>query len=247
MHEPMFDLVTILGKLMDHSGTILLPHFYDDVKPVTEEEEKLYEGFEAQFSSLKFFKEKYGVENNEALFSISPKDLLMRRWRQPSLTIHNISGSVPGKDTGTTVIPHNVTAKLSVRIVPDQRPEDIFRLFSSFLHQQFENLHSGNNLKVSKDHIGDWWLGNPFSEYYKAAARAIRQVWGVDPNFIREGGTIPITRFLEDRLGTSAVHLPLGQATDAAHLPNERIHLENLLKGKLVFQQFLTELASIKS
>jgi len=132
--------------------------------------------------------------------------------------------------------------------------------------QPFSLFLRGNNLKVSKDHIGDWWLGNPFStptpaldaattcfnyhltgEYYKAAARAIRQVWGVDPNFIREGGTIPITRFLEDRLGTSAVHLPLGQATDAAHLPNERIHLENLLKGKLVFQQFLTELASIKS
>jgi di- and tripeptidase len=72
-------------------------------------------------------------------------------------------------------------------------------------------------------------------------------VWGVRPSYIREGGTIPITRFLEDKLGASAVHLPLGQATDAAHLPNERIRLENLLKGKRVFQHFITELAAARN
>jgi hypothetical protein len=96
MHEPMVDLVSVLGQLMDRSGTILPPHFYDAVQPLTAEEEKLYEGFETQFSSLKFFTDKYGVEKNEALLSSSPKDLLMRRWRQPSLTIHSISGSVLG-------------------------------------------------------------------------------------------------------------------------------------------------------
>jgi hypothetical protein len=138
MHEPMVDLVTVLGQLMDRSGTILPPRFYDAVQPVTAEEEKLYEGFETQFSSLTFFTDKYGVEKNEALLSSSPKDLLMRRWRQPSLTIHSISGSVlgllsiphttlttlmtltthtthtthtphTGKDAGTTVIPHKGT------------------------------------------------------------------------------------------------------------------------------------------
>jgi hypothetical protein len=72
----------------------------------------------------------------------------------------------------------------------------------------------------------------------------VEKVWGVRPSYIREGGTIPITRFLEDKLGASAVHLPLGQASDAAHLPNERMRLENLLKGKRVFQHFLTELAT---
>lgn len=72
----------------------------------------------------------------------------------------------------------------------------------------------------------------------------MEKVWGVRPSYIREGGTIPITRFLEDKLGASAVHLPLGQASDAAHLPNERMRLENLLKGKRVFQHFLTELAT---
>lgn len=81
-------------------------------------------------------------------------------------------------------------------------------------------------------------------EHYNAAERAVEKVWGVRPSYIREGGTIPITRFLEDKLGASAVHLPLGQASDAAHLPNERMRLENLLKGKRVFQHFLTELAT---
>lgn len=81
-------------------------------------------------------------------------------------------------------------------------------------------------------------------KYFQAADRAIERVWGVRPSYIREGGTIPITRFLEDKLGASAVHLPLGQASDAAHLPNERMRLENLIKGKHVFQHFITELTA---
>jgi hypothetical protein len=194
MHEPMVDLVAVLGQLMDRSGTILPPRFYDAVQPVTAEEEKLYEGFETQFSSLTFFTDKYGVEKNEALLSSSPKDLLMRRWRQPSLTIHSISGSVLGllPTHGTQHPRHTtrhsrhthththtqartqarrsshtkvrareasrthatktemcrrrlgaVTAKLSVRIVPNQRPEEIYRMFASFLHEQFDALQSG--------------------------------------------------------------------------------------------------------
>lgn len=81
-------------------------------------------------------------------------------------------------------------------------------------------------------------------EHFKAAERAIEKVWGVRPSYIREGGTIPITRYLEDKLGASAVHLPLGQASDAAHLPNERMRLENLIKGKQVFEHFIAELAA---
>ena len=90
---------------------------------------------------------------------------------------------------------------------------------------------------------GDWWLGDPKNKYFKAAANSIESVWGENTVYSREGGTIPITNRLEKLLNAPAIHLPLGQSTDGQHLHNERIRLENLMKGKLVVSEFFRQLA----
>lgn len=64
----------------------------------------------------------------------------------------------------------------------------------------------------------------------RAAVQAIEDVWSIRPLIVREGGTMPVIRFLQDCLNVPAVHLPLGQASDAAHMPNERIKIINLKK-----------------
>jgi len=96
-------------------------------------------------------------------------------------------------------------------------------------------------------HSADWWLSNPKNKYYQAAAKAIELTWGMKPMYIREGGTIPVTSFLEETLKAPVLHLPLGQATDRAHLQNERIRLENLLKAKDVLKNFFKEIVNTKN
>lgn len=102
------------------------------------------------------------------------------------------------------------------------------------------------------------WLGDTSNRYYQMAAKCLHQEWGIAPMFVREGGTIPVTPFLEKTLSESiwihmmhcddtrivapALHLPIGQGSDRAHLENERIRLENLYKGKEVLKRFLVEL-----
>lgn len=79
------------------------------------------------------------------------------------------------------------------------------------------------------------------------AEAAITDVWGVQPRHVREGGTMPITAFLETLLKAPAIHLPLGQATDNAHLPNERIRYLNLINGKEVIKRILRQVHFRKS
>lgn len=98
---------------------------------------------------------------------------------------------------------------------------------------------SANHMEVNILRTGDWWLGNPAGRYYTAASDAIQKVWKKDPILTRSGGTIPTTTFLEETLKCVALHLPMGQASDNQHLPNERIRIENLLKGKEVIKEFL--------
>ncbi|KAL6070205.1 glutamine amidotransferase subunit [Balamuthia mandrillaris] len=244
-------------------------------------------------------------QRSSCLVSDSPKELLMRRWRQPALTIHSIQRAVQPSfhpnspsappassdphclhpalqpspclssspreedlhmqmnqhhhhhrsaslqpavemDSMSTVIPRQVVGNISIRTVPNQKTDKVISLVTEFIEAEFKKLRSGNSLSIEVRHTGDWWLGDPNNDVFKTAEYAIRQVWKTKPVYIREGGTIPITSFLEESLKAPAIHLPLGQSTDAAHLPNERIRVENLLKGKNVIKLFLQELGKKK-
>ena len=79
--------------------------------------------------------------------------------------------------------------------------------------------------------------------YFEAAAVALRTHWNQDPIFVREGGTSPNTSFLEATIGAPCLHFPLGQASDHAHLQNERIRLRNLSVGQCVLRDFFALIA----
>jgi len=149
----------------------------------------------------------------------------MRLWRHPSLSIHGIEVSGPAH---STVIPRIATASVSMRIVPDQQVDVISSTLVQHLEAAFAPFQSSNTLSVTVDHTADWWLGRPASAYSRAFADAIDAEWQTRPLWIREGGSIPSVAFLERTFGCEAVHLPIGQATDAAHLPNERIRILNI-------------------
>lgn len=234
--EPTMDLVKLLSKLSTDDGTILLPALHDNVRPVDQEEKKLYD---AILSKTKLFDDK----NAKIIFndtSLSTDETvsdgmkqLMARWRYPSLTIHRIDVSGPGN---STLIPQCASATISLRIVPDQDIPDIKKDLMSYLHEQFLSFKSSNELTVDIFHEADPWVGDITNKSFTVLKEAIEQEWGEPPIFIREGGSIPAVRFLEKEFNAPAAQLPCGQASDGAHMNNERLRVMNFLKTRNVLE-----------
>ncbi|QRW20092.1 Gly-Xaa carboxypeptidase [Rhizoctonia solani] len=216
--EPMIDMVKVLATLASGSK-VLIPSFYDKIRPQPEEERLLYE--------------KIAEVTKTTPASIAS------RWSEPSLSIHSLNVSGPGN---ATVIPSSVKAKVSIRIVPDQDTDEIATSLVNHVNNAFEELQSPNVLKVQIDRTADWWLGELDDDYFRALEDAVRNEWQVEPLRIREGGSIPSVPFLEKALGCHALHLPMGQSSDQAHLQNERISVNNLRKGQAVVERFLASL-----
>ncbi|EDR13323.1 uncharacterized protein LACBIDRAFT_245017, partial [Laccaria bicolor S238N-H82] len=226
--EPMIDMVKLLATLTDNHRQVQIPGFYDPVQPETEEEKQLY----------------------KLLSDVTQKQAssFVARWREPSLTVHTIEISGP---KNATVIPGTVKSQVSLRIVPDQDLDTIVKSLCDYLSASFNELHSTNALqvciaecsfqffKVNVEHTADWWLGRLDDPWFNALESAVQEEWGSEPLHIREGGSIPSVPYLEKEFGCHALHLPMGQSLDQAHLPDERISLANLQKGKAVIGRFI--------
>jgi len=215
----MFDMVALLGSL-SRGNQILIPGFYDQGRPRTETEDERY----------------------RQIAKSTGKDTsyLASKWREPSFTIHAIEASSRGS---RTVIPSHIKAKVSLRIVPDQNLHQIATSVENYLVPAFEALQSPNSFKLSVDCAADFWLGNLESPWFRALESAVESEWGIKPLRIREGGSIPAIPLLEKCFGCEALHLPMGQGSDQAHLANERISVNNLLKGKVVLERFFLSVA----
>lgn len=104
-----------------------------------------------------------------------PRHALMSRWREPALSMHNIS--IVTGSASKTLISSSVTSTISVRIVPDQSLDTIRKLIKSFLETKFQEFGSTNVLKVEIRHVADWWLGDLESKYLKCLAGCIEKEW----------------------------------------------------------------------
>lgn len=222
--EPTMDLVQILSQLVDPSSNkIQLPGFYDGVLPLTEKEIQLYQN----------------IENRNIL----DQDLksLMAKWRNPSLTVHKIQVSGPHNNT---VIPQNAKATISIRIVPYQDITEIKLSLRTFIEESFKKLGSENHLVTDIFYEAEPWLGDPFNLVYNILAEKIEKNWGIKPLFIREGGSIPSIRFLEKCFNAPAAQIPCGQASDNAHLKDEKLRIINLYKLRSILRDTFMELGT---
>ena len=157
------------------------------------------------------------------------------------MTIHGIEGAFSGPGS-KTVIPAKVSGKVSIRLVPDQKPAEIAKLFEKYVQKEFEKLHSPNKLKFIVDGLGDYWVGNPTSELFTANEKAIKEYWKKDPVFTRGGGSIPIIPFLEKIFNAPAMGLATGQPSDGGHSQNERLRIKNFVGSKEVVKILLLNL-----
>jgi Cys-Gly metallodipeptidase DUG1 len=180
-HEPMTDLVALLARLVDSQGNILIPGLMDLVAPVTADEQALYQSIHYGLTDLH---ESLGSTTS---IHDSAERTLMARWRYPSLSIHGVEGafSAPG---AKTVIPARVIGKFSIRTVPNMESDDVNRLVFDYIEKEFAKLHSKNTVAVKLQHGGHWWVASPQHWNFRAASKAVQQVFGVEPDMTREGG-----------------------------------------------------------
>ena len=243
MHEGLTDLVHLMASLVDSNAKILVEGVMDDVDPVTPEEEALYETIEF---NLEDFKEETRVKSvSDKLLHDNKKDLLMSRWRYPTLSLHGIEGAFSGSGP-KTVIPGKVIGKFSLRLVPKQDPKRIERVVRTHLEKKFKEMGSPNKMTISMIHGAKAWLSDPKHPNYDAAARAVQKVYGQLPDYTREGGSIPITSALEDATGMNVLLLPVGACDDMAHSQNEKYNCSNLINAIKVIGLYLHEVTEIK-
>ncbi|KAK0629423.1 hypothetical protein B0T17DRAFT_505973 [Bombardia bombarda] len=222
--EPMTDLVRVLASLVDTDGKIQIKGIAEQVAPVTKEEEGLYDGIAFTMDTL-----HEALGSKTTIFE-DKKSTLMARWRYPSLSVHGVEGafSAPG---AKTVIPAKVIGKFSIRTVPNMEIEKTHQCVYKHVQEAFDKLNSKNTMKVYEQHSGKWWVASPHHWNFAAASKATQRVWGVQPDFTREGGSIPVTITFEEATGKNVLLLPMGSSTDGAHSINEKLDKKNYIEG----------------
>eukprot|EP00055_Hartaetosiga_balthica_P015193 m.88183 g.88183 ORF g.88183 m.88183 type:complete len:1452 (-) comp8801_c1_seq2:61-4416(-) len=237
--EPTLDLCSILASLTTGDGRVCVPGFYSGVSDPSEDEKKAFANINFNADT---YKKRLGVQQ---LSNAAERDVLKTRWAEPTLSVTDIHTS--NHDQEDSILPHIATAQVSIRFVPNQHAEEIISAVKFHLKHEFGKRASGNTMKIDVVNVSPWWKGDLTSKYFECAENAIKKVWGVDPYFVCEGGTMHTTSILVDYYHAPALHLPLGQSSDSAHLPNERIRISNIVKGKEVVQQLLLSLGRTES
>ncbi|CCH62999.1 hypothetical protein TBLA_0I03460 [Henningerozyma blattae CBS 6284] len=230
--EPMVDLMQILSTLVDSKGKILIKGIDEMVAPVTDKEKGLYEKIDFSVDEL-----NAAAGSKTSLYQ-KKEDILMHRWRYPSLSIHGVEGAFYSQGA-KTVIPAKVSGKFSIRTVPDMDSEKLTKLVVGHCNAAFEKLDSPNTCHAELIHDGNYWVSNPFNAQFTAAAKATKVVYGVEPDMTREGGSIPITLTFEEQLKTSVMLLPMGRGDDGAHSINEKLDISNYMNGMKIMAAYL--------
>ncbi|CAG2116602.1 unnamed protein product, partial [Medioppia subpectinata] len=210
-----------------------------DVAPLTKEEESLYHKIEFDCNQ---FRDEVGTQK---LIHCDKVNTLTHRWRYPSLSLHGIEGAFSGSGA-KTVIPRKVVGKFSIRLVPNQVPEKIGKIVIDYLKSEFKKLNSPNKLAVHMPNGGKPWVADTNATNFTAGRKAMKTVFGVEPDLTREGGSIPVTLTFQNATGKSVLLLPMGSADDGAHSQNEKINKKNYIDGTKVFAAYIYELSQLK-
>jgi acetylornithine deacetylase/succinyl-diaminopimelate desuccinylase-like protein len=231
--------VTILAKMIagchDENNHITIPGFYDDVVESTDEERKLMAL--APFDEQEY-KDDLGVKELWGEKGYSTNE---RTGIRPTIELNGIWGGYQGEGA-KTVLPSKATAKISARLVPNQKSAAI----TEKLLEYFRRIAPPSvTVNAFEHHGGEPYMTPIDSTAYKAAAKAMETTFGKKPIPVRGGGSIPICALFEKELGIKIVFMGFGLDSDNLHSPNEKFNLDNFYKGIETipyFHQYFTEM-----
>ncbi len=219
--NPITILAHMITSLHDENNHITIPHFYDDVIEATAAER-------AELAKAPFDKEAYKKDLNvKELWGEKGYSTNEQTGIRPTLEVNGIWGGYTGEGA-KTVLPSKATAKISCRLVPNQKTEKMTKLLIEHLKKIAPPTIT---VKAWEHHGGDPYMTPVDSIEYRAAAKAIETTFGKAPIPVRGGGSIPITALFESELGCKVVFLGFGLDSDNLHSPNEKFELVNFYKG----------------
>ncbi len=234
--NPINELAKMIAKLHDKNGKVTIPNFYKDVVKISKKEKENIKAL--KFSDKKFAKE-YGVRELQGEKGYST---LERLWVRPTLDCNGIYGGYTGEGA-KTVLPAKATAKISMRLVPNQDPQKIAKEFTKYVKAiapksvkvNVKQMHGGHPIAFSLD-----------DKAIQAGANAVGKAFDKKTVFTREGGSIPIVVDFKNVLKAPVVLMGLGLDTDDIHSPNEHFNVDSFFKGIYSSVYFMTEFAKAK-
>ena len=229
--NPINILCNMIASLHDQNGHITIPGFYDDVAELSPEERAAMNQRPFDLQEYKNYLQINDIHGEAGYTTIERVSI------RPTLDVNGIWGGYTGQGA-KTVLPSKAYAKISMRLVPNQNPAKIARLFA----KHFESIAPTSVMvKVTELHGGEPAVTPTDSIGYKAAAKAMQATFGKMPIPTREGGSIPIVALFEKALKAKTVLLGFGLDTDAIHSPNEHYGLFNYYKGIETIPYFYKE------
>lgn len=226
--NPILALSRILNQLQDADGRILVPDFYADVLPLSNE-------FRQLINTLPFDKTKWYNSLGTSEWGEPGYSVLERISLRPTLEVNGIWGGYQG-DGSKTIIPASASAKITCRLVANQNPAKTYQLLKDYIKKISPNpvkltlleQHGGNAYSMPLDHLA-----------YKAATEAIDKVFGKKPLPKCSGGSIPIVAEFEEVLEVKSLLLGFGLEDDNLHSPNEKFDLAMFYKGMDTVVEFV--------
>jgi acetylornithine deacetylase/succinyl-diaminopimelate desuccinylase-like protein len=221
VQSPTNALALILAGLFDAQGRINIPGVYDKVRPIDPDERKAFAAIEFD---LERYKKHIGTDTLITEPGFTP---IEQNWCRPNLCVNGIVGGYTGQGP-KTVLPSVASAKISMRLVPDQNPDEISRLLDERIRQL---CPPGIHLEIKNFGQAEPFLGLRSGPAADAATDAITSVYGFGPDLIREGGTIPILSHFARYINPNVLCLGFTGSECNTHGPNENIALDAFDKG----------------
>jgi acetylornithine deacetylase/succinyl-diaminopimelate desuccinylase-like protein len=233
LENPAMAMANILAKIRDKNGRISIPHFYDDVAPLSAYERKQFKRLPTRDAALA---KLLGVKK---LFGERGFTATEQRSARPTFEINGLTSGYQGEGS-KTIVPAWARAKITCRLVPDQKPAKIHKIVCDYLKKICPPTV---RLEIEAGHGADPYLVSPTGTHAQAALRALRTAFGNEPVLLREGGSIPIVNDFKKVLGAETLLLGLGLPDDNAHSPNEKYDLDNFENGQRMSALLWQELA----
>ena len=229
--NPINILASMIAKLHDKNGRVKISQFYNDVLKLTKKEKENFKAL--KFSDKKLAKE-LGVNALEGEKGFSS---LERMWTRPTLDCNGIIGGFTGKGA-KTVISSKASAKISMRLVPNQDPQKIAKLFIKYIKSI-----TPKSVKVNINNLHSAYPAlTPLEDKATiAASNAMAKAFGKKTVFMREGGSVPIVSAFSKKLKAPVVLMGLGLNSENLHSPNEHFNLNHFLLGIISSAYFFKE------
>ena len=234
--NPAMVLAQMLAQMKDRGGRVKIPGFYDAVLPLQDEERRAWAGL--PFNERQY-KKDFGIPK---VYGEADYTTLERTWARPTFEVNGLLSGFTGEGA-KTVLPAVAMAKVSMRLVPNQDPDTIARLFEAYVQDVAPKTVE---VKVTRMHGGKPWMTSYDNPYVQAAGRAIEKGFGQKPVFTREGGSIPVVSTFQEELGLPSVLFGVGLPDENAHAPNEKLDVGNFHNGIIASAILYDEIAKAR-